>query len=132
MLLEDGNRHGYQVIIVPPTTMEDGTVISSSLIRKTVTAGQISKAAELLGYDYSITGNLSQQKKADHISDDNRFLFRPWKRKAMPQGGCYVCRVETGSEYISGVINFTSTNGKLSEENEAELFLPDYRLYHIL
>ena len=50
LLREDGKKHGYKVIIVPPTTLEDGTVISSSLVRRSLQDGDMQKVSEQLGY----------------------------------------------------------------------------------
>ena len=52
LLQEDGRRHGYDVLIEPPAVMEDGTEISSSLVRRFLQEGKTETAERLLGYSY--------------------------------------------------------------------------------
>lgn len=120
LLKEDGERHGYRVLIVPPTTLADGTVISSSLIRKTLREGQILKAAELLGRDYTVTGTVTRCKGFDIVSGTAVCGFTPWIRKALPRNGKYLCRMETGSETCTAEICI-----EIKEGNETELLIPD-------
>ena len=50
MLNADGPEHGYDVLIVPPVTLETGEPISSSLIREALEQGRIREAEEMLGH----------------------------------------------------------------------------------
>ncbi|HEX2153501.1 MAG TPA: bifunctional riboflavin kinase/FAD synthetase [Acidimicrobiia bacterium] len=54
-LTEEGRRHGFEVVSVDLVS-DDGGVISSSRIRRLVSAGQVSKAAVLLGRPHRLTG----------------------------------------------------------------------------
>ena len=58
MLREDGKKHGYDVLIQPPVTMEDGTPVSSSVIREKISSGKIREAEELLGHEYEVSGRI--------------------------------------------------------------------------
>ncbi len=49
LLQEAGNKYGFEVFVMPPYSVNN-TVVSSSLIRKMYLDGNISAAAELLGY----------------------------------------------------------------------------------
>ncbi len=120
MLHEDGNKHGYRVMIVPPATLEDGTVISSSLIRNKLRDGSVSEAAELLGYEYSLTGTVAQGKHQGHGLGFPTANIEPWKRKALPRFGVYVCRLETCEQILPAVANIgvqpTMPSGKVTVE----------------
>ena len=52
MLREDGEKHGYEVLIVPPVKTEDGEIISSTLIRDRLRESRIGEAREMLGHDF--------------------------------------------------------------------------------
>ena len=50
-----GERLDYEVVVVPPLTV-DGRPVSSSEIRRRIAGGDLSGAAELLGRPYSVVG----------------------------------------------------------------------------
>ncbi len=120
LLQKDGEKHGYRVIIVPPTTLEDGTVISSSLVRRSLLDGDMEKAAELLGYTYSLTGTVAQGKHQGHKLGFPTANIEPWKRKALPKFGVYTGMLETDTEMLPAVVNIgiqpTIPSGKVTVE----------------
>ncbi len=120
LLRKDGEKHGYKVIIVPPTTLEDGTVISSSLVRTSLQDGDMQKATELLGYTYSLTGTVAQGKHQGHKLGFPTANIEPWKRKALPKFGVYTGMLETDTEMLPAVVNIgtqpTIPSGKVTVE----------------
>lgn len=120
LLEEDGKKHGYQVMIVPPATLDDGTAISSSLIRKKLKEGLVSEVSELLGYEYSVTGIVEQGKHQGHVLGFPTANIEPWNRKALPRFGVYTCRLETGDMLLPAVANIgiqpTMPSGKVTVE----------------
>ena len=120
LLTKDGKKHGYRVVIVPPATLADGTVISSSLIRRKLREGLVAEAAELLGHDYSLTGTVAQGKHQGHGLGFPTANIEPWKRKALPKYGVYICRLETSDEMLPAVANIgiqpTMPSGKVTVE----------------
>ena len=105
LLAADGKKNGYRTLIVPPTTMEDGTVISSTLVRQKLRDGLISEASELLGYDYTLTGTVAQGKHEGHRLGFPTANIEPWKRKALPKYGVYTCLFETETDTLPAVAN---------------------------
>ena len=105
LLKADGEVHGYTVLIVPPETLEDGTAISSSLVRKMLKEGRIGEARDLLGYDYSITGTVVQGKHQGRNLGFPTANIEPWKRKALPKYGVYTCMLDTGDKTFTAVVN---------------------------
>lgn len=105
LLTADGKVHGYRVLIVPPETLEDGTAISSSLVRKTLKEGRIADVRDQLGYDYSITGTVIQGKHKGRSLGFPTANIEPWKRKALPKYGVYTCLLETGDKTYPAVAN---------------------------
>lgn len=120
LLREDGEKHGYKVIIVPPTTLVDGTVISSSLVRRSLQDGDMQKVSELLGYTYSLTGTVAQGKHQGHKLGFPTANIEPWKRKALPKFGVYTGMLETDTEMLPAVVNIgiqpTIPSGKVTVE----------------
>ena len=51
-----GSREGFDVVVVPPYTL-DGQPVRSSDIRSAIAAGDLPKARELLGRDVTVTGS---------------------------------------------------------------------------
>lgn len=105
LLTADGKAHGYRVLIVPPETLEDGTPVSSSLVRKKLKEGSIGEVRELLGHDYTITGTVVQGKHQGRTLGFPTANIEPWKRKALPKFGVYTCLLDTGDQTFPTVTN---------------------------
>ncbi len=105
LLTEDGRVHGYQVLIVPPESLEDGTAISSSLVRMKLREGKMEEAADLLGHEYTITGTVAQGKHKGRTLGFPTANIAPWKRKALPKYGVYTCLLETEGDTYPAVAN---------------------------
>ena len=123
LLKTDGKKHGYRVLIVPPETLEDGTAISSSLVRKTLKEGRTEDARNLLGYDYSITGTVVPGKHQGRALGFPTANIEPWKRKALPKYGVYTCLLDTGDKTLPAVANIgnqpTMPSGHVTVEAHA-------------
>ncbi len=131
LLKEDGRAHGYEVLIVPPETLEDGTVISSTLVRQKLKEGRIAEAGELLGYDYSVTGTVAQGKHQGRALGFPTANIEPWKRKALPKFGVYTCLLETAGDTLPAIANIgvqpTMPSGRVTVE--AHILQPCPALY---
>lgn len=123
LLKADGEKHGYKVIIEPPATLEDGTVISSTLIRQNLKEGNTERAAELLGYQYSLTGTVAEGKHQGHGLGFPTANIEPWKRKVLPKYGVYTGLLETENDTLPAVVNIgmqpTMPSGKVTVEAHA-------------
>ena len=123
LLKADGEKHGYKVIIEPPATLEDGTVISSTLIRQNLKEGKTERAAELLGYQYSLTGTVAEGKHQGHGLGFPTANIEPWKRKVLPKYGVYTGLLETANDTLPAVVNIgiqpTMPSGKVTVEAHA-------------
>ena len=128
-LIQDGKTHGYQVQIVPPATLADGTVISSTLVRQKLREGDTGKAAELLGRPYTLTGTVAAGKKQGHGLGFPTANIETWRRKALPKYGVYTCLMETDTGTFPGVVNIgiqpTIPSGQVTVEAHALTGEPD-------
>jgi riboflavin kinase/FMN adenylyltransferase len=57
-LAEAGAKHGFKVTRVAPVSAADGTVYSATTVRKYIAAGDLRRAAMLLGRPYEIDGRV--------------------------------------------------------------------------
>jgi riboflavin kinase/FMN adenylyltransferase len=80
-----GARDGFEVVVVPPFTI-DGHEVRSSEIRAAITAGDIDRASRLLGRRVTITGSIGQQV-------DGRARLEFSLPVALPPDGEYDVRV---------------------------------------
>ena len=62
-LVEQGARLGFAVRLVKPFRDADGTVISSSAIRAALASGEIAHANAMLGYFYTVRGEVIHGEK---------------------------------------------------------------------
>ncbi|MGC8855322.1 MAG: bifunctional riboflavin kinase/FAD synthetase [Anaerolineae bacterium] len=103
-LSEIGRALDYDVQILPALTDESG-VISSTEIRKLITAGNVSEAAKLLGRPYSLSGLVV------HGDGRGRKLGIPTanidypRQKVIPANGIYACWA-----WADGLRHMSATN----------------------
>ena len=90
LLSELGAKHGFAVVIVPPVVYRS-EVVSSTIIRREVAAGDVSHAARLLGRPFALTGEV-----ASGTGTGSRFTFPTLnlaaEQELLPARGVYVTR----------------------------------------
>lgn len=103
-LAEIGLELGYSVEVVPALSDESG-VISSTEIRKLVSIGNMSEAAKLLGYPYSMSGEVIHGAgRGKTINFPTANVDYP-KEKAAPPNGIYACWAKLGNERFMAATN---------------------------
>ena len=90
-LKEIGIDLGYSVLVVPALTDTSG-VISSTRIRRTVLAGDVSAAISDLGHPFSITGPVIHGDGRGHTIDIPTANIQIPAEKILPAFGIYACR----------------------------------------
>lgn len=91
LLQEDGKKHGYDVLILPPVRMHDGTVLSSSAIRERLEKGAMEEAEQMLGHPYGICA------RSAGGTEDGWMALRVKRGKMLPPPGAYDCLWSTGN-----------------------------------
>src|SRR5467141_4163401 len=90
LLSELGAKHGFDVVIVPPVVYR-GEVVSSTIIRREVAEGDVSRAARLLGRPFALTGEV-----VSGTGTGRRFTFPTLnlaaEQELLPARGVYVTR----------------------------------------
>ena len=93
-------------LIVRKLISNNGTIISSTEIRRLITAGEVQQAAKMLGRSYSISGIVA------HGNERGRLLGYPTANLelvdahvAIPQGGVYAVRAYVDGGVYGGMAN---------------------------
>ena len=131
LLLKLGKEHSFDVIKVHPLQV-DSLTVSSTKIRKLLEEGNIIKANHLLGYEYSITGEVVHGDgigrtigyPTANIKVDNEY-------KLIAANGVYASRVEYKGNIYGGMTNigFRPTINKSSLTIEVNIFDFDIDIY---
>ncbi len=104
-LRADGLARGCETVIVPSVTTEEGEVISSSAIREKLTVGDIQGANAMLGFPFSLSGEVVRGKHMGSRIGVPTANIRPEERKLLPARGVYVCEMICGSLRREAVVN---------------------------
>ena len=120
MLRADGEKHGYDVLIVPPVKTEEGEVISSTLIRGRLQEGRMEDAARMMGHRYELHGRVTDGKHMGHRIGVPTANVDPGAQKQLPAFGVYPCRMITSAGEFSAAVNVgvqpTMPSGKVTVE----------------
>jgi riboflavin kinase/FMN adenylyltransferase len=121
-----GNELGFDAIGVDAVCI-DGEIVSSTLIRSAVQAGDLAKAARLLGRDYSILGTVVRGAQV------GRKLGFPTANlsahnEQFPPNGVYAVDATLNDERLQGVVNIgvRPTIAHAGGERLLELHLFDF------
>lgn len=88
-LAELGKLHGFHVEHIPPQVI-DGTIVSSTKIRKAITDGDVDTANLWLGYPYSLTGTVIKGKQlGETIGFPTANILNNNPHKIIPGDGVY-------------------------------------------
>lgn len=97
---------GLDLVVVPPTKLQDGTVISSTKIREALSEGDVERAALMLGYEYSVHGPVVSGKQLGRtigFPTANMLLYEPLKLS--PARAVYFTEVQTLGRRFYGMTN---------------------------
>ncbi|HJT21356.1 MAG TPA: bifunctional riboflavin kinase/FAD synthetase [Nitrospira sp.] len=86
-----GKSYGFAVRPVSPVVL-DGEVVSSTRIRHLIQAGEMDRAAALLGRTYAITGEVVRGEQRGHGLGWPTANLRPPPHRVIPLDGVYAAR----------------------------------------
>lgn len=107
MLQELGNRHGFKTHIIPPVK-HHGEVISSTLIRQAIEAGDIELASHMLGYYFMVEGPVIAGEKRGREMGFPTANLGIHPDLVTPGRGVYAAWAQAGKEMIKAVVNIGS------------------------
>jgi riboflavin kinase/FMN adenylyltransferase len=103
-LREIGEELGYCVRAIEPL-QATSLVVSSSLIRKLISEGDISTANTMLGRPYPISGAIVHgDGRGKHIGIPTANI-EPWSEKLIPKTGVYAALAELNGSHYQSVVN---------------------------
>jgi riboflavin kinase/FMN adenylyltransferase len=131
LLKELGAELDFDVVGVEPVT-SNGTIVSSTAIRKAVEGGDFATAARMLGRDYTILGTVEEGK---HLGRSLGFPTANLSAHSeqFPPNGVYAAEGLLGGKTVRGVVNLglrpTVADGAPQRVLEFHLFDIDRDLY---
>ncbi len=126
-LAEIGRELDYEVEVMHAVSDESG-VISSTEIRKLVSTGNVSEAAQLLGYHYPLGGEVIRGAgRGRTINFPTANIDYP-NRKVIPSNGIYACWARLGNEKFMAATNvgFNPTFTPERQTPSLEAYLLDF------
>lgn len=124
MLEAFGRENGIDVRIVPPVEA-DGSKISSTRIRDELAAGNVKKAAELLGHPYGIFGRVVRGKGMGKTLGYPTANIGVSGEKLLPAFGVYACELVWEDQRHDAVVNIGLQPTLPSGNVTVEAFIPD-------
>jgi riboflavin kinase/FMN adenylyltransferase len=101
-----GETRGFTVEVVSAVDGIDGVPISSTMIRQAVAAGELERAAQLLGRAYSVSGRVQGgDRRGRLLGFPTINLGAPSPRKLLPPAGVYAVRAQTHLGPFGGMMN---------------------------
>jgi riboflavin kinase/FMN adenylyltransferase len=124
-LVRMGKEFNFSVSAVHPYTV-DGRVVSSSLIRKALAAGDVGSARAMLGYDYVLSGTVVRgDGRGVQLGFPTANIEPEDKRKLIPGRGVYVVGVQVDGNHYHGMMNIgirPTVNSAQHQVNEVHIF----------
>lgn len=120
-----GMTRGFTVELIEPVQGSQGGVVSSTAIRRAVSAGDLAAAADGLGRPYSVAGTVVHgQKRGRLLGFPTLNLAVPSPRKLLPPDGVYAVRAVLPDGRIGGMLNLGGrpTWDETERRLEAHLF----------
>jgi riboflavin kinase/FMN adenylyltransferase len=90
LLRELGMRHGFEVVIIPPVAYR-GEIVSSTVIRREIAAGNVTHASLLLGRPFALTGKVVSGTGTGRRLTFPTLNLAP-EQELLPARGVYVTR----------------------------------------
>ena len=124
LLKKLGSQFNFDVVGIPPVKI-NGVVVSSTAIRQAIEKGDLAKAAEMLGREYTILGTVTH---GDNLGKKIGFPTANLSAHSeqFPPNGVYAAEARIDGELHRGVINLgirpTVSGGKSERVLEIHLF----------
>jgi len=127
LLRKLGAQFDFDVVGIPAVTLRDGELVSSTAIRQAIEAGDLTKAAEMLGREYTILGTVVRgENRGKKIGFPTANLSA--HSEQFPPNGVYFARATLNGIVHPGVVNLgyrpTVSGGK--SDRVLEIYLLDF------
>jgi riboflavin kinase / FMN adenylyltransferase len=132
LLRKLGAQFDFDVVGIPAVTLGNGELVSSTAIRHAIEAGDLAKAAEMLGREYTILGTVV---RGDHLGKKIGFPTANLSAHSeqFPPNGVYFAQATLNGVIYPGVVNLghrpTVSSGKSERVLEIHLLDFDNEIY---
>jgi riboflavin kinase/FMN adenylyltransferase len=130
-VIQMGKEYGFRAHSVPPTKI-DGETVSSTVIRSQLLAGDVQRAAQLLGRPYSMEGRVVRGSgRGAELGFPTANIQPTFEKKLVPADGVYVVSAKVGGTTRYGMTNIghRPTFGEGERTIEVHTFDFDGNLY---
>ncbi len=104
-LRELGKKFGFDVTLVPPYSL-NGTVVSSTKVRRALMGGNVELAGELLGRSYAISGIVVRgDGRGKQLGFPTANIKPISEKKLVPKNGVYLVSASVGGKTYYGMAN---------------------------
>jgi riboflavin kinase/FMN adenylyltransferase len=127
LLRKLGAQADFDVVGIPPVTLDNGELVSSTAIRQAVEAGDLAKAAAMLGREYTILGTVVHgENLGKKIGFPTANLSA--HSEQFPPNGVYFAEAMLDGLVHPGVINlgYRPTVTSAKSERVLEIYLLDF------
>ena len=101
----DGKACGVEVVEMSSFSNADGAVVSSSMIRRLIEAGDVAAASRLLGYHYQLKGHVTEGNRlGSRLGFPTANIAVEDKLKVMPRDGSYAVRITIDNKRYKGML----------------------------
>ncbi|MCI8275881.1 MAG: bifunctional riboflavin kinase/FAD synthetase [Lachnospiraceae bacterium] len=97
--------YGYELTVIEKERDAKGRIISSTLVREELGLGHVEQANELLGYPYTVTGEVVHGNHLGRTFGMPTINQIPAKEKLLPPNGVYTAAIEIDGKIYRGVSN---------------------------
>lgn len=118
-LIDYAKRYDYQVEVIEKKRYQD-VEISSTYIKEELKQGNMAFVNTLLGYPYTITGEVITGRQLGRTIGIPTMNIRPQKEKLLPPNGVYASKILIDDVYYTGISNIGK---KPTVVNEGDVLL---------
>lgn len=121
-----GRELGYDVVVVEPLLLEDGTTVSSTAIRRYLEAGDMPRVRELLGRPFAARGIVQRGAGRGRTLGYPTANLVPQPGLALPADGVYATRARLAGDVLPSVTNVGTRPTFDNGERLIEVHILDY------
>ncbi len=100
------DKYNFKFFILEPIKTDDGSIISSTIIKKLLEEGEIERANQLLGYCYNISGEVIHgYKRGKNILSFPTANIKIIPEKLLPKNGVYIALIKVEGKKQQGLVN---------------------------
>jgi riboflavin kinase/FMN adenylyltransferase len=127
LLKELAAQYNFQIELADAIRV-DGEIVSSTSLRQLIRSGNVGRAKQFLGRNYTLTGKVvSGEKRGRLLNFPTANLVPTNPQKLVPKDGIYAVKVKVGAAQYLGALNTGMKPTFSSPSRTIEVFLLDFQ-----